>query len=106
MREHKFKYNFQDTINPLCSYGLDIESTEHFLLHCPQLVNEGRTLLSTIGNINSNIARKYQQTLFFGNTSFDITGNTKTLKFLVILIIIMIIIIIIIIIIIMKNFPK
>ena len=104
MREHKFKYNFQDTINPLCSYGLDIESTEHFLLHCPQLVNERRTLLSTIGNIA--IARKYQQTLFFGNTSFDITGNIKTLKFLVILIIIMIIIIIIIIIIIMKNFPK
>ena len=38
LREHKFKHSFQDTINPLCSCGLDIESTEHFLLHCPQFV--------------------------------------------------------------------
>ena len=27
LREHKFKHSFQDTINPLCSCGLDIEST-------------------------------------------------------------------------------
>ena len=40
LREHKFKHNFQDTINLLCSYGIDIESTEHFLLHCPQFANE------------------------------------------------------------------
>ena len=28
LREHKFKDSFQDTINPLCSCCLDIESTE------------------------------------------------------------------------------
>ena len=33
--EHKFKQNFQDCLNPICSCGLDIESTSHFLLHCP-----------------------------------------------------------------------
>ena len=51
-REHKFKHSFQDRINPLCSCRIDIGSTEHFLLHCPQFVNERRTLQSTIGNIN------------------------------------------------------
>ena len=35
MRYHKFRYNFQDFINPICACGLDIETTTHFLLHCP-----------------------------------------------------------------------
>ena len=49
LREHKFKHGFQDMLNPLCSCGNDVESTEHFL-HCPQFVNERRVLfLSTLG---------------------------------------------------------
>ena len=83
LREHKFKHSFQDTINPLCSCGLDIESIEHFL-HCPQFVNERRTLLSTISNINykllENTNSNLIQTLLFGNKSFDITDNTKILN--------------------------
>ena len=35
LREHKFKQNFQDCLNPICSCGLDIESTSHVRLHCP-----------------------------------------------------------------------
>ena len=27
LREHKFKHNFQDYLNPICRCGLDIEST-------------------------------------------------------------------------------
>ena len=84
LREHKFKHSFQDTINPLCSCGIDIESTEHFLLHCPQFVNERRTLLSNIGNINykllENTDSNLTQTLPFGNKSFDITDNAKILN--------------------------
>ena len=30
LREHKFKHSFQDTINPLCNCGQDIESSTHF----------------------------------------------------------------------------
>ena len=48
VREHKYKHGFQDTLNPLCSYGNDVEATEHFLLHCRQFVNERRTFLSTL----------------------------------------------------------
>ena len=55
LREHKFKHGFQDMLNPLCSCGNDVESTEHFLLHCPQFVNERRTLLSTLGNFNCSL---------------------------------------------------
>ena len=49
LREHKFKHAFQDTLNPLCSCGNSVKSTEHFLLHCPQFLNERRTFLSTLG---------------------------------------------------------
>ena len=61
LKEHKFKHSFQDAINRLCSCGLDIESTKHFLLHCPQFVNERRTLLSTIGNINYKLLENTAQ---------------------------------------------
>ena len=34
LHEHKFRHCFQDTLNPLCELGKDIESTMHFFLHC------------------------------------------------------------------------
>ena len=35
LREHRSKHSFQDSINPLCSCSLDVESTVHCFLHCP-----------------------------------------------------------------------
>ena len=84
MREHKFQQSFQDTSNPLCCCGRDIESVEHFLLHYPQFVNEKLTLLRTIGNINyrliENANSVLTQTLLFRNTSFNIFSGTKILN--------------------------
>ena len=31
LREHKFKHNFGDSLNPVCSCGVDIKSTLHFV---------------------------------------------------------------------------
>ena len=33
LQEHKFKYNFQDSLNPICNYGWDAEWTTLFLLY-------------------------------------------------------------------------
>ena len=33
--EHKFKHSVQDSLNPICSCGNDIETSSHFLLQCP-----------------------------------------------------------------------
>ena len=33
----KFKHGFLGSLNPICSCGLDIETTCHYLLHCPNL---------------------------------------------------------------------
>ena len=35
LREHKFRHNFLNTLNPLCSCMLETESTGHYLLRCP-----------------------------------------------------------------------
>ena len=39
-------------LNPLYICGNDVKSTEHFLLHYLQFVNERNILLSTLGNFN------------------------------------------------------
>ena len=34
LKERKFKPNFQGSVDPLCSCGIETESKKHFLLHC------------------------------------------------------------------------
>ena len=34
IREQKFKHNFQETLNPLCSGSMVAESTSHYFLRC------------------------------------------------------------------------
>ena len=81
LREHKFKHSFQDSLNPTCSCGLDIESAAHFLLHCPTYITERRTLLSTVENIDNNLLDLCEpvliRTLLFGSNSFDADANTN-----------------------------
>ena len=63
LREHKFKYNFQYSLNPICSCALDIQSDSHYVLHCPMYITERRTLLSTIENIDNNLLDLYEPVL-------------------------------------------
>ena len=76
LREHKFRHNFQNCLNPICSCGLDIESTSQFLLHCPTFNDERYTLLSTLNNIDCKLLEFTKsflsQTLLYGNALFDI----------------------------------
>ena len=37
LSEHKFRHNFADSLNPLCSCSLETESTLHFFLRCTKL---------------------------------------------------------------------
>ena len=55
----------QDSLDPLCNCGLDIESTTRYLLHDPIYITERCTHLSTIENIDNNLS-----TCFDKNSSF------------------------------------
>ena len=48
LREHNFKHNFQDCLNSLCLCGNEIETSTHYLLHCPTYTNEILTPLNKI----------------------------------------------------------
>ena len=39
-REHKFKHNFQDTLNPFCPSSLEVEDTYHFFMRCQNFSNQ------------------------------------------------------------------
>ena len=52
---HKFRHNFQDCVSPMCSCGQEIETTTHFLLHCPNHHCERKTLFQKIHQVNETI---------------------------------------------------
>ena len=81
LREHQFKHSFQDSINPLCSCSLDVESTIHYFLHCPLFTIERHTLLNTISQIDNKLLDSNEsnliQHLLFGDPSKDRETNTE-----------------------------
>ena len=56
LNEHKFRHNFHDTINPLCSCSLEPETVSHFLLHCPYHNIHRKTLFDSFGAIDESIS--------------------------------------------------
>ena len=55
LREHEFRHNFQDTINPLCSYSLEVESTSHFFLRCQNFITPKTNLKNELCKLDFNI---------------------------------------------------
>ena len=58
LNEHKFLHNFNDTINPMCSFGKEPETTLHYLLRCDfysmyrlELLNDICALNHSLNNI-------------------------------------------------------
>ena len=83
LREHKFKHDFLDSLNPICSCDKDIEMSTHFLLHCSNYSNERLTFLYIIRNNDGNIKKydlKVTETLLYGDSSLDDTNNTPILN--------------------------
>ena len=48
LREHKFRHNFQDIINPLCYCSVEIELTSHFFLRCQNFINPRNNLMNKL----------------------------------------------------------
>ena len=76
--EHEFRQKFQDTLNPLCRCGKEVETSIHLLFSCPNYSDERSTLLNKIRNINPNISinTNSQITQFFLYRDKDFTAST------------------------------
>ena len=84
LKNKKNKKIKNNTINPICNYGNDVESVIHFFLHCPLYSNERRTLQNSLVNIDhtllDNTDFSLTQILLFGNTTFNAIVNTKIIN--------------------------
>ena len=79
LHEHKFRHCFQDTLNPLCECGKDIESRMHFFLHCTNSLIPKQSLFQKIMNIDDNILPQSEtqltQTLLYRNQNYHSSIN-------------------------------
>ena len=84
LREHKFRHNFLDTINPLCNCSLETESTSHYLLRCSLYTCTRKTFLDKIveliGSITNYSDDNLVNLLLYGNDSFSNEINASILK--------------------------
>ena len=84
LREHKFRHNFLDTLNSLCSCSLEIESTKHYLLRCPFYSPIRKTLIDNITNVIGPISHllddKLVNLLPYGSDRYNTEPNSFVLK--------------------------
>ena len=80
LREHKFRYNFQDSLDPFCNCSRHVETTIHFFLHCSNYSNQSKTLLENISNIKRSLLNQNDslivETLLFGSNGLIDEENT------------------------------
>ena len=83
LREHKFRHNLQDTINPLCSCSLEIESTSHFFLRCQNFITPRSNLIKELRKLDSNILNldeiSLTKLLSYGDSKYENKINNKIL---------------------------
>ena len=83
LQGYKFKHNYLDGLNPICCCGNDIETTVHYLLHCPIFTEEKsifpNNIRSTDEHILSESDCRISETLLFGISSFNDTKDMSIL---------------------------
>ena len=84
LNEHRFRHNFQDCLNPLCSCSLEIEDTSHYLLHCHHfsqyridLMNSVKFILENFESLSDNVKNDI---LLYGDSRLDGNKNRFILE--------------------------
>ena len=77
LKEHKFKHNFQDSINPMCS--CNIETKIHFFLHCLHFNTQRQTLFDKITTIDASILTENKD-IIVNTFLFGKPNNEKSFK--------------------------
>ena len=77
--EHKFRHNFQDSLDPFCNCSRHIETTSHFFLHCSNYSNQVKTLFEKIINIKRSLLYQNDsiivEPLLFGSNGLNDEEN-------------------------------
>ena len=76
LKEHKFKHNFQDAVDPIGSCSSGIEKTIHFFLHCVNFNIQRQTLFDKIATIDANILTENEDSIL--NTLLFVKLNSES----------------------------
>ena len=79
LNEHRFRHNFQDCINPLCSCSLEIEDTSHYLLHCHNFSRYRIDLMNSVNSVRDHFESlsdsSKRDILLYGDSRLDTNKN-------------------------------
>ena len=70
--EHKFRHGFKDTLNQVCSYSTEAETTTHYFLHCHSYNSNQATLSISCFIVSDN---NLISLLLYDNEKFDDIKN-------------------------------
>ena len=84
LNAHRFRHNFQDCLNPLCSCSLEIEDTTHYLFHCRHFSTQRANLMNSIKSVFQNFEflseNNKKDLLLFGDSRFSKNKNKVILE--------------------------
>ena len=84
LHDHKFRYNFQDCLSPVCNCGTDIEDIKHFFFHCVNYNIERQTLFDSISNVKPEFLNLDESELvnliLYGDSSLTFYKNKLILQ--------------------------
>ena len=84
LNEYRFNHNFQNCINPLCAFSLEVESTVHLFLLCHHYHNIRAKLLNNLEVIDTNLLKLSEEqltkVLLYGFSQLDQNQNRNILN--------------------------
>ena len=84
VNDHRFRYNFQECINPFCSCSLEIKDTSHYLLHCHNFshhcIDLANSVNSVFDNFESLSVNSKKDVLLYSDSCFDENKNKFILE--------------------------
>ena len=87
LNEPRFRHSFNDTVNPMCPCGADVEITEHFLLHCHCFSTQRSELFNNLYRLNPSFSklntRKKIAYLMYGSINNSSSLNKDVIKLVI-----------------------
>ena len=84
LNEHRFRHNFENCLNPLCSCSLEIENTVHYLLHCHHFSTFRIDLMNSVKSVYNNFEslsdNAKKDVLLYGDPFLDQNKNKFILE--------------------------
>ena len=86
LKTHKKSHGFKDIQDDVCNCLLNVESTEHFLLKCPNYLEHRCQLFETVNqiqqanNVNYLNDRKFLRLLLYGDENLPFEANKAVLS--------------------------